>query len=453
MSAPTGQANRRRTRSTSPAALAALLAVASIAMGAMVAFSPNLTVLLFLVAACVAVVYLVRDDLTLLHILVAGVFLDGLAFGPLSVGRAVAAGAVLFMLFGWLSGRWTPPPTRAQAWAPPMALFVWSLASGLWSEQFGAWAFFMGQLGLAAAYFAAFALLTSSTRDIDKLLVTYSALAIVAGIYGGAQFLLLGNRATGFQGDWNIYSLTETMAIPTVWMLSQNGGRSRLWLLGLPVLFGAVLASGSRGGLLAVVGVLFGMLVMHERRATGPRMVPRMVTAVSLVVLAALASLSNERLNAAYILADRGSGRFDIWFVAFRTAMEHPIMGVGGGGFAPISLDLLRYEPGVELIKSHLLYTSGVQVHNQYLGMWVELGLVGLALFVLVLFVAYRLTWKACRALGDPPFFDALIPMLLGFVVGVIFLSIPNNKVLWILVGFSVALDRIALHRAAARVP
>ena len=113
----------------------------------------------------------------------------------------------------------------------------------------------MGQLGLAGAYFAAFAWLTSSVRDIERLLISYSGLAIAAGVYGISQYALLGNRATGFQDDWNIYSLTETMAIPAVWVLSQKGGRSRLWLLAVPVLLGAVLASGSRGGLVAVAGV------------------------------------------------------------------------------------------------------------------------------------------------------------------------------------------------------
>lgn len=427
--------------------------MAAIALGTLVSISTNLTILLVFGAVSLAIVVFVRDELALLNVLVAGVFLEGLAYGPLSVGRAIAAGAVLFMGLRWLSGSWAPPPARAIAWVPTASLFLWSLASGLWAEQFGPWAFFMGQLGLAGVYFAAFAWLTASLRDIERLLTLYSGLAIAAGVYGISQYVFLGDRATGLQGDWNIYSLTETMAIPAVWVLSQGGGRARLWLLGLPVLLGAVLASGSRGGLVAVVGVLFGMLVMHERRATGPRLVPRLVTGVSLLVLAGLAIVSNERLNPAYILADRGSGRFDIWYVALKTAVDHPLLGVGGGGFAPISLDLLRYEPGVELIKSHLLYTSGVQVHNQYLGMWVELGLVGLALFLTVLITSFIMIWRSCRALGDPPVFDALIPMLLGFMVGVLFLSIPNNKVLWILVGFSVALDRIALTRAKDRLP
>ena len=87
-----------------------VVAMASIALGALVSLSASITILLVAAAVSVAIVVLVRNDLALLHVLVAGVFLDGLAYGPLSVGRAVAAGAVLFMVWRWSSGSWSPPP-------------------------------------------------------------------------------------------------------------------------------------------------------------------------------------------------------------------------------------------------------------------------------------------------------------------------------------------------------
>ena len=88
---------------------------------------------------------------------------------------------------------------------------------------------------------------------------------------------------------------------------------------------------------------------------------------------------------------------------------------MGSGGFIPVSIDLLRSTPGVELIKSQLLYTEGVYVHNQYLNMLVELGIIGLGLFVFLLVTAFVLTWRSSNRLGNPPPMDALIPMQLGF--------------------------------------
>ena len=191
---------------------------------------------------------------------------------------------------------------------------------------------------------------------------------------------------------------------------------------------------------------------MHERRATGPRLVPRLVTALSLVLFAGLAMASNERLNAAYILADRGSGRFDIWYVAFRTAMDHPLLGVGRAASPPSASTCSATSRAWSSSRATCSTRAASRFTTSTWGCGSSWDSVGLALFLTVLVTSFILICEACRALGDPPVFDALIPMLLGFMAGVLFLSIPNNKVLWILVGFSVALDRIALARSSTSV-
>ena len=101
-------------------------------------------------------------------------------------------------------------------------------------------------------------------------------MALAAAGVGIFQYASGQSRATGLQDDWNIYALTEVLAIPILVWLSSHGGTHRLWLLGVPMLLLAVLASGSRGGLAAVAGVFIGLAWMYQRR-TQAKQVPAVV--------------------------------------------------------------------------------------------------------------------------------------------------------------------------------
>ena len=249
---------------------------------------------------------------------------------------------------------------------PTFALFSCACASGLWSNDIGDWAFVMGQLALARIHALTIAASCDSLRDVRVVLTTYGVVALAAAGVGIFQYASGQSRATGLQDDWDIYALTEVLAIPILVSLSSHAeptvsgsSASRCFLL-------AVLASGSRGGLAAVAGVFIGLAWMYQRRTQAKRYGLWVVVGLSLVIVGWIAMATNPRLNPAVIAADRGSGRYDIWFVALQSALEHPLIGLSAGGFRSESLDLLRSTPGVELIKSQLLYTEGVLVHNRF---------------------------------------------------------------------------------------
>jgi O-antigen ligase len=92
----------------------------------------------------------------------------------------------------------------------------------------------------------------------------------------------------------------------------------------------------------------------------------------------------------------------------------------------------------VELVKSHLLKGEGIEVHNLYLEMLAEYGLPGFLLFLAILvsttsglrMIARRRTTAAAMAL--PAMFAA-------FASCAFFLSVVNNKLLWMLVGIAAA--------------
>jgi O-antigen ligase len=164
-----------------------------------------------------------------------------------------------------------------------------------------------------------------------------------------------------------------------------------------------------------------------------------------------------HRVQPSTVEQDRGSGRVDIWYVAWKSSQRHPVLGLGGGNFKSHSIELLEREPGVQLVKSHLLLLpEGIEVHNVYLETLAEYGIPGGLLFLTVLMTtAANLRRRPprgrdrSRVVEDvpPAIASALTGMLLAFASAAVFLSIVNNKLLWALVGIAAA------RHAQRRIP
>ena len=98
---------------------------------------------------------------------------------------------------------------------------------------------------------------------------------------------------------------------------------------------------------------------------------------------------------------------------------------------------------------------QGRPVHNAYLEALTELGPLGLALFVLVIaMTAWYLVrvFRRARAAGDDVTRIVSATLLLGLLslaVSLGFLSIELNKPLWIIVGLTIALERMSVQREA----
>lgn len=149
---------------------------------------------------------------------------------------------------------------------------------------------------------------------------------------------------------------------------------------------------------------------------------------------------------------DRGDGRYDLWSVAWRVARDHPIQGVGLNNFTTVEasyvgrvgplhyLDLVTVHPHV--------------VHNQYLQLMAEVGIVGLTLFVAMAVVLLSHAVVARRLLLDRRWSDmaalatAVLLAVVAMLVAGIFLSSAVDKRLWLLLGLAPALLRTARAEA-----
>lgn len=404
----------------------------------------------FVVVLCTSALAITRLGVIngLLHTLVVSVFAESVTLGSITVGRLLTPVIALTIAGCWALTPWKPPRLPLFGWLPAAAYVTWVWTSGFWSIHFNAWAGSIGGLVLAVAYFAAFAMFVRTRVQAAALLRTYALTAAASGILALIQSQS-GGRAVGLQGDPNIFALYEILAIPIAAMLARKArGAARWFYLATLVLdAAAVVVAESRGGLLTLAALILFMAgrgdFSSDHSTAKGRLRAFTVAVVAILIIAGAALLMGGRLSPTRASEDRGSGRLDIWRVAYTSWTEHPLLGIGAGNFQPESSRLLQETPGVELSPNNPLLTTGIKVHDVYLENLVELGPLGLLGWLALIGypareVVRRIGWRATDSPWTPIF-----PMLVGFASATIFLSITNNKILWIIIGLVAAMPRI----------
>jgi O-antigen ligase len=192
-------------------------------------------------------------------------------------------------------------------------------------------------------------------------------------------------------------------------------------------------ATESRGGAIAAIVAAFAALVVFRHRFV------IVLVMIAFAVGAGLAFASTEpgALKRITNVSDGGSGRSDLWRVAWRMTEDHPLVGVGLGNF-PAQSPLYVREPG-ELVAVGQIVETKQRTHNTYLEMLSETGIVGLLLFLLVLGSALGAATVAVRRLqaaGERVAADLIRGVLVASLAALAasaFLSNGSDKRLWLL--------------------
>jgi putative inorganic carbon (hco3(-)) transporter len=143
-----------------------------------------------------------------------------------------------------------------------------------------------------------------------------------------------------------------------------------------------------------------------------------------------------------------GSGRNELWQVGWRMANDHPIQGVGAGNY-PISSVHYLLRPG-STQRDDFIVVKQEPVHNIYLAVLSELGIIGLVLFLSILASCLRCTLLAARSFarqGDVTMellARALFISLAGLLAADFFSSALYSKQLWLLLAAAPALLAVA---------
>ena len=185
-----------------------------------------------------------------------------------------------------------------------------------------------------------------------------------------------GGRFEGIFGNPNGVGTVSAVILPlTLWQFLETRKKSALFLFFL-VLAGLLL-SGTRGALNATVFAL-GYFIYVRSRKYRPLV---FFTSISFVLIFIwITETLVKKFFIVYIRAESIpvlGGRLEIWPIALDLIMDKPIFGYGFG-----------VEDKLIGLKKIILYKhSGAYVHNCYLGMMLQLGIVGFIIFFGPLFI------------------------------------------------------------------
>jgi O-antigen ligase len=261
------------------------------------------------------------------------------------------------------------------------------------------------------------------------------AIASLYGIYlfnfhsGGVDVLDSRLRAQMFaqSGDQNYIdpnhfaaALLLPFSIALMAVVESRSMAVRLVCLCFLVVFAAGIAiAGSRGALVAIVAMLLYLLWRSRNRLV--------VAGVALAGLGvALASYGHilQRFNEPG--TSTGSGRLEIWKVGLTAFRNSPIVGQGFGSF-PFAYD--RAYMTVSLDRNVFWHRAP---HNNLLWVAVELGIVGLAIFLYAWWAQFRaVRWIAV----DHPLYSLRLALeggMIALFVASLFLGTVTYKYLWL---------------------
>jgi O-antigen ligase len=288
-----------------------------------------------------------------------------------------------FVAWLGLSALWTNDPERAAvqllAFIVPFGLLALALARLPWSERALAW---LCRLLLAMAMlFSAVGIWQWTTKN-----VFWNPKVIADNTF--ASFY----RVNSLFWDPSIYGRFLVVAILVAMTLLLFGPWRRFDIpiaLVIVVLWVGLLFSFSQSSFAALIAGLVVAGVLAWRRRAGAVV----SAAAAILIMVGVPSIRSEDAGATLVAAPQHGlnratrGRFDLVKNGIRIALDHPIAGVGVGGFEE------AYRERVEVPR-----VNTPASHNTPVTVAAETGIVGLALFAWFLAVALAVAFKRAAA-------------------------------------------------------
>jgi O-antigen ligase len=294
--------------------------------------------------------------------------------------------------------------------------------------------------------------LVSSVRRLRVFLwvltatVVPMALTALAAFFSGeilhGRIVLEGTRGIG-SANPNDLALWISLVLPLTATLAMSTSRTglRIVLAGIAALgIAGVVVTFSRAGVLtlALEAALFGLVLWRNRRVGGVLLV--------VVLAVVVASFVPEEFLGRFSTAvgtEQDESAFVRWrdsVAAAQYILTHPIIGAGLGCDA--------------LVLNEMRGNTWTGVHNVYLAYGVDLGMVGLVLFVTLVVACYRSARKAASEVVRDATLRKLANgvriSLAGFILAGFFFTVQYHFHFYYLAGLAVAV-KLAGQREALR--
>jgi O-antigen ligase len=420
---------------------------ATLCVGLLAARSPILAVGVPLIVAVAAAMF--RDLTTAVAVFTFGSFAEAVQAG----GAATASkGLGALLVISWLlalarrrGGRSVPSLFAGQRGflISGLGLLVWSALSVLWAQSrsaalLGTSRFAQDLLVLPIVYSGVWRM--RHVRLVAGAFVSGALFFTAVGAVAGTAAAGAGSRLGGALGDPNDTAAALAAAAVLGFALGageiRSAARRRCWFVAATLAVLGLVATASRGGLVALGATAVVAVVVAgrwRRQALLAAASGAILVGVWFVLLAPASSKNH--------LSTLQTPRTTIWTVAGRAIAANPIVGLGNNNFTNASKNYL-IQPGATT-RADQIITTPEPAHNTYLEIWADLGIVGILLFAGVVLFALRAALLAAAALGaagrhsEELLAKALLVATVAMLAAYFFISYQYSKQLWLLLALA----------------
>jgi len=209
------------------------------------------------------------------------------------------------------------------------------------------------------------------------------------------------------------------------------------WLAAIPFGFAAnaLLFSDSRAGMLAMAAPIAIVLFSKIRE-----IIKRNPRQGQVAVILILIALSVFYLNYRAIATNRSesdSSRVQIWRYSLQIGAQQPLLGIGLGSFqdkvARVS------EDDVDFIDNVLPYA--IHPHNVYLAMWLNVGILGLIVFIVLIKDFFRSLWSRRSELFPVCLMAAMAAIVIHGLFDTTYFKNDLSAIFWLIIALAEVLD------------
>jgi O-antigen ligase len=373
-----------------------------------------------------------------------------------SIVDAMIAGIVFLF-----SGKLNFDNRQTKLWIALLGLMI--LHGPLATNNFWAFMVFKDMALLFCVYLGIITYINSFDR-LRTLLKVWLAVHFILAVLG---IMAKGRGVGGWLGDENDFCMELNVAVPFTFfaLISSRSKAQKIIYASLLCIFVlAAMTTLSRGGFigLATVGTYCWLRCSKKFGA---------IIVVGLLVIFMIAFAPAEYWQEVESITDEqtmtvgtGGDRLYIWGIGWEMFLSNPIIGVGQGN---LPWDFAEYEGGrTFLTKSR----AGRQAHSAYFTLLPELGLVGIYIFIAMVWRNFSDTKRVEQLYkrnlvnrGDVStgeakenlefarsFAHSLEGSMIGYLVSSVFISTLYYPSFWIIMGFVVALRNVTVKEYEA---
>jgi putative inorganic carbon (hco3(-)) transporter len=228
------------------------------------------------------------------------------------------------------------------------------------------------------------------------------------------------------------FTLATTLPL-ALWLVREPGVKRLVALASSATILSAIVLTFSRGAFVGLAAAAAWKLVA-ERRHLGTVAFGGLAALATILLLVNVNSSQVHKASLAKqkVAQENVQSRLDAWSGAARLAADHPLVGVGPGNFQSNFFRVTGRPSGSLLL---------TEVHNTYLDVAAELGVVALILFVSFVVMSFSHAVQAERqSLGPPGLASALATAFVVAAVSGSFISAQYSAPFWLLGALTAAL-------------